>query len=429
MRLVPLVLGISIGISAMLLWRGQPEPDVELYREMRDFIASNALEQQSNEQLVHHALKGMAQGLDPYSRYLDPAETRTLDRETEGRYRGIGAIFRLPISRAQILYTLPNSPAAKAGLLPGDRLTRIGSQPVDSMGEAGLRVELGREASGELELEVAARDGGMRTVRLRKETLVDPSVTDARLVDADSGIGYVAINSFSHSTPGEFDAALRDLSGMNMRALVLDLRGNSGGVLSSAVEVARRFLDRGVIVRTEGRAKTSVHHAESAQAAYSGLPLVVLIDEGSASASEVLAGALQDHRLAVIVGERSWGKGTVQTLRRFPEHATVAKITTAHYETPSGRDLERSLDPAGRGGIEPDLVVVLTAEERKALHERLARPMPDETARQMLERWEQEEGTTLVPHFSVDPQMQAALDLLRGRRPHPETVAGTESPR
>ncbi len=420
MRVAPFLLGISIGVSAMLLWRGQPEPDVELYRELRDFIETNALEERQPQELLDHALKGMAESLDPYSRYLDQSHTRLLERETEGRYRGIGAIFRQPIARAQILYTLPNSPAAKAGLVPGDRLTRIGSLAVESLGERGLRQELGREDAGELELEVAARDGAVRTVRLSKASLVDPSVTDVRMLDVEHGIGYVALHSFSHATPSEFDAALRDLSAQNMRALALDLRGNAGGVLSSAVEVTRRFLTRGVIVRTEGRARTSVHHAENTRAAYAGLPLVVLIDEGSASAAEVLAGALQDHRLAVIVGERSWGKGSVQTLRRFPEHGTVAKITTARYETPAGRILERSLDPLGRGGIEPDLCVSITEELRRSIHERLARPMPDPGACEVLREWEAEEGTVLIPHFTVDAQLRAALDLLLGSHPRPQ---------
>ena len=226
MRVAPFLLGISIGVSAMLLWRGQPEPDVELYRELRDFIETNALEERQPRELLDHALKGMAESLDPHSRYLDQSHTRLLERETEGRYRGIGAIFRQPIARAQILYTLPNSPAAKAGLVPGDRLTRIGSLAVESLGERGLRQELGREDAGELELEVAARDGAVRTVRLSKASLVDPSVTDVRMLDVEHGIGYVALHSFSHATPSEFDAALRDLSAQNMRALALDLRGN-----------------------------------------------------------------------------------------------------------------------------------------------------------------------------------------------------------
>jgi carboxyl-terminal processing protease len=308
-------------------------------------------------------------------------------------------------------------------------LLRIGAHLVAELGEAGLRQELSRDHGGELELEVAARDGKLRTVRLRKDSLVDPSVTDARMLVVDQGIAYVALHSFSHATPGEFDAALRDLNAAGMRGLVLDLRGNAGGVLASAVDIARHFLTRGVIVRTEGRLHVATHHAESAQAAYAGLPMVVLIDEGSASASEVLAGALQDHRLAVIVGERSWGKGTVQTLQRFPEQGTLAKITTARYETPSGRVLERSLDPEGRGGIEPDFELSLATAERRSVHERLARVMPDPLARAQLERWESEEGIELMPHFYVDAQLQAAIDLLSGNRPSLRASIAEPSPR
>lgn len=412
-----MALGISLGISGTLLWGGGREADLELYRELRDFIRENAVEAKSEQELATYALKGMAASLDPYSKYCDPAETRALERETEGRYRGIGAIFRQPVAQAQILYTLPGSPAAKAGLLPGDRLLRIGTQAVEQLGEAGLRQELGRDSAEELELEVASRDGQRRSLRLRKQSLVDPSLTDARMLDPTRGIAYIALHSFSHLSPNELDAALRDLSADGMRGLVLDLRGNAGGVLHAAVEIARRFLTQGVIVRTEGRERVYVHHGDSAQATYAGLPLVVLIDGGSASAAEVLAGCLQDHRLATMVGEQSYGKGTVQTLRRFPAHGTLAKITTAHYETPAERKLERTLDPAGRGGIEPDWTIVLPTEQRSKLYERLSRPMPSAESRLALERWEKEEQIDLVPHFVIDVQLQAAIDLLSGVRP------------
>jgi carboxyl-terminal processing protease len=232
----------------------------------------------------------------------------------------------------------------------------------------------------DLEFQVTGLDGVAREVKVRTGSVVEPTVQHERMLDERRGIGYVTISSFTHETPGEFVQAFERLRAGGMRALVLDLRGNPGGVLSAAVEIAGRFLRDGLIVSTEGRGDVSVHRAEPAAAWWAGFPLVLLVDEGSASASEVLAGALQEHRAAAVVGSRTFGKGMVQTIHRFPEQGSVFKLTTSYYYTPSHKNLEHSADPTRERGLQPDLRVDLRSEERRAIHERLSKPSPPREA-------------------------------------------------
>lgn len=415
----PLCFGLAVGASLAVAWGSTwlaaRQDDLRLYAEVRDFVLDSAVRPSTEEGLSSAALHGLVGSVDEYSRYYDAEEALGLERETEGRYRGIGAVFRAPVANAQVLFTLPGSPARESGLRPGDRILRIDGEPVAEFGENGLRERLGREEPPLVGLDVCALTGEERHVELRKRSIVDPTVRHAELLDAARGIGYVAINSFSHETVSEFDQAVDRLRGAGARSLVLDLRGNPGGVLLAAVEIARRFVTDGTIVSTEGRGRASARHlAERAKAWYHGLPLVVLVDERSASASEVLAGALQDHREAVILGERTYGKGTVQTIRRFPQAGGIAKVTTSYYFTPRHRCLERSVAPAGEGGIEPDLCVELAASAKQALHAFLARYSPPGEELEALRAWEAREHVSLVESRPADAQLEAALGLLRG---------------
>jgi carboxyl-terminal processing protease len=192
---------------------------------------------------------------------------------------------------------------------------------------------------------------------------------------------------------------------------VLDLRANPGGILDAAVRIANRFLESGTIVLTRTRSATEVKEAVAGEARFTDLPLVVLVDGTSASASEVLAGALQDHCAAVLVGEPTYGKGTVQTLRRLIEDRGVVKITTAVYHTPSNRSIERYEGTEAGSGITPDLWVELGAERRSAIHAFLATYSPPEPALESIRSWEEREGLALVAPPPADPQLEAALEL------------------
>jgi carboxyl-terminal processing protease len=234
------------------------------------------------------------------------------------------------------------------------------------------------------------------------------------MLDPAHGIGYVSIAAFSRQTPQEFDRAVLLLEKEGLRALVIDLRGNPGGILDAAVEIANRFIREGTIVTTEERRERHVRAALPEEAKLAGMPLVLLIDGGSASASEVLAGAVQDRAVGALVGESSYGKGTVQTLTKIGEDRAMVKLTTAHYLTPSGRRIERRETDSG---LAPDLLVACDQAERQRVHEYLGSYSPPPDTLPALESWERTEGVELFARPPADRQLDAACDLLRGVRP------------
>jgi carboxyl-terminal processing protease len=264
-------------------------------------------------------------------------------------------------------------------------------------------------------------DGVERNVRVRTGSVIEPTVRHERILDASRGIGYLAITSFSHETVGEFDAAFERLRNDGMRALVMDLRGNPGGVLVAAVKIAQRFVREGLIVSTESRDDAVTYSAEADEAWDAGFPLVLLVDEGSASASEVLASALQEHREAVIVGSPTYGKGMVQTIHRFDKDGSILKITSSYYYTPTHKNLEHSSDPTRERGVQPDLQVELD-EDSDALHLRLNRPSAPRECMAALKAWQASSKDDLIAKIEPDPQLDAALGLFAGERPGPHTA-------
>ena len=408
-------------------------PDVALYRVVRDRVEHSFVRHVDREVLVDDALAGMVEGLDRYSHYYGRDELEDHDRETQGTYTGLGVIFRTPVEQGQVLFTLAGSPAERAGLRVGDRVLAVDGEPVERLGAQGFRESLRRGPGHELVLRVSDLAGDERSVKVLPAPVTDPSVRHARIEDPARGIAYLALTSFTRRTPGEFDAAVEWLRGQGMRALVLDVRGNPGGVLTSAVHVADRFIEEGPIVSTRSRDGEHVERASAGRTTLAGLPLVVLMDGSSASASEVLAGALQDHRAAVLAGEPSYGKGAVQSLTRFggkPGRA-VLKVTTGYYTTPAGRLIERELypdDPSGaHSGLEPDLWAPLDEATRRSVHEFLRSYGPPPAARAALMAWEARAGEELFDRPPRDAQLEAALTLLAGSRPGPHALGATGS--
>jgi carboxyl-terminal processing protease len=238
------------------------------------------------------------------------------------------------------------------------------------------------------------------------------------MLDAKRGIGGLWIRSFSEETPRQFDDAVKQLKEQGLRGLVIDLRFNGGGVLDSAIAIANRFIASGLICETRGRKETVRYEASPERATLAGLPVAVLINEESASASEVLTGALADHGVAAVIGVRSYGKGVVQKLSRFEDNGAYVKFTTAFYFTPSGRNLERpradDAQGARAGGIAPDIEMPLTSRERNDIADALETydiPMKYEaivTARRARRDTQRQELN--------DPQMRAAIAVMRGER-------------
>ncbi len=414
----------GVACGAGILWAGRriaplgAESDIEHYREVRDFVLETFVRDVDPDELVEQALAGMVDGLDEPSRYYaEENEAARIDRETSGHFVGIGVVFRARGEALQVLFPLPGSPAARAGVRVGDVIRAIEGEPVDPGDLEAVRAALRGEPGSLVHVSLLGRDGVEREVEIRRDTLLDPTVRRAEIVDAQRGVGYLAITSFTRETPSEFDRAIERLREQGARALVIDLRANPGGVLTAAVDVARRFVPEGLIVSTEGRGAIVRHLADPEEARFAGLPLAVLVDSDSASAAEVLAGALQDHRVGVVIGEPTHGKGTVQTIRRFPERHTAAKVTSSYYYTPAHRSLARDPEHGKPYGLQPDLLLETYPEERRAIQRWLLSHAPPTKLLAEIRNWEREEGVTLVEPRPDDPVLAAALALFAGERP------------
>ncbi len=417
-----ILLGITLGygtlivvLLAFIALRLWGEEDLAHYREVRAFVEETYAGDTNRDELLQSALVGMLDELDPYSRYYPPQESLRMERETRGIFKGIGVVFRdTPADefRGQILFPLPETPAQRAGLEVGDRIVAVDGTTIEELGLPGLRASLNTPGQEAVELLLEDLSGGRRKASIVPEKLTDPSVRRQRLLADKPELAHLSLLSFSRKTPAEVDRALASLTEGGMTGLILDLRRNHGGVLDAAVAIARRFVAEGTIVSTEGRGEVEVFKALPAEATYAGLPLVVLVDEDSASASEVLAAALQENGAAELVGTPTYGKGTVQTIRRFRDHGTVAKVTSAHYFTPSHRNLERSSDPERDYGLLPDHGVELTDEEREHIHRWLGRYSPPTTQRAALKAWEEAAGLSLLPEQPPDRQLERAITVL-----------------
>jgi carboxyl-terminal processing protease len=409
--------GLAIGLVLHEVAREERGPDLARYEEVRNFVEGNYVREVGRGELLDEALHGMLRSLDPYSRFYGPAEVAAIERETTGQYKGIGVVFATPTTEARVLYTLPGSPAQTAGLRCGDKILSVAGKLVAQMQPGELRTTLASADGGEVELALLGRDQSARSVTLGREELVDPTVRHVRMLDAGLGAGYLAITSFSQETAGEFDAAVERLKTEGASALVLDLRGNLGGVLRAATRIANRFVRTGLLVSHEGREELVRFEADPDEAKLYGMPLVVLVDAESASASEVLAAALQEHRAAVVVGAPTYGKGMVQQVRSFGGGEMIVKLITSYYYTPSHRNLERTVAGAWEYGLIPDVQVELPKSETDALHAFLATYSPPQDVLAELAAWEAEEGRQLYPRPPDDAQLETALGLLRGQRP------------
>ena len=322
-----------------------------LLDEVADRVRREYVVGVTDEQLEQGAVRGMVENLDPHSEFLDAAAYDEMRVSTAGSYSGVGIEVAERDGHVVVVTPIDGSPAARAGVRAGDVLLEIDGHRVGPgnlaeaigrmRGYAGSRVRLAVGRKGEpapLQFELERSEVHVRTVR----------------AEALPGrYGYVRITHFSDSTPGDFDSALMDLQSANatpLRGLVLDLRGNPGGVLESAVSIADEFLDRGVIVRADGRTAESRFEMDATTGdVLRGAPLVVLVDHGSASGSEIVAGALRDHGRATLMGERTFGKGSVQTVMPLRDGQAL-KLTTSRYYTPSGASIHER-------GIEPDVAI------------------------------------------------------------------------
>ncbi|MGY4531508.1 carboxyl-terminal processing protease [Pseudomonas sp. TE3786] len=328
-----------------------PLDELRTFAEVLDRIKAAYVEPVDDKTLLENAIKGMLSNLDPHSAYLGPEDFAELQESTSGEFGGLGIEVGLEDGFVKVVSPIDDTPASKAGIQPGDLIVKINGEPTKglSMMEA---VDKMRGKAGEKILLTLVRDGGDPfDVQLTRAVIKVKSVKSQTL---EPGYGYLRITQFQVNSGDEVGKALaklkKDNDGKKLRGLVLDLRNNPGGVLQAAVEVSDHFLTKGLIVYTKGRiANSELRFSADPADASEGVPLVVLINGGSASASEIVAGALQDQKRGILMGTNSFGKGSVQTVLPLSNDRAL-KITTALYFTPNGRSIQAQ-------GIVPDIEV------------------------------------------------------------------------
>lgn len=347
----------------------------------------------SYKNLIYGALDGMLQSLDPHSSFLDPDAYGNMRDDTEGHFGGLGIVIAIRDGVLTIVTPIEDTPGFREGLLAGDKIIEIEGESTDGLsieeavkylrGEPGTRVTIKilRPSTQEI-----------KDVTVTRAYIDVPSVKDERIIE--DGIGYVRITQFSQPTGDKLQEALDRLIEEGLEALIIDLRNNPGGLLRSAVDVSQKFIPRGeMVVYTQGRDERDRQtFLARGRTHYEDWPLVILINKGSASASEIVAGALQDHRRAILIGETTFGKGSVQSV--LPqEDGSALRLTTAKYYTPSRRVIHEH-------GIEPNIVVPMSAAEWQELLIQRSRP------------------ETLEPpsdEISIeDRQLVRAVDVLKG---------------
>ena len=293
---------------------------------------------------------GACDALDDYSSYLTPDKLDDLYAMIDGNFVGLGIELKLDTQGLRLVGVIRGGPAWEAGVKAGDQITRVAGQSMRglSLDEAANRLQ-GAEGTA-VELTVLRADNSMRDFRLIRRHVEVESVAQAKIVDPAGAVGYIQLTGFQKTSTEELDRALVALRRQGMKALVLDLRGNPGGLLNVAVEIAERFVDKGVIVSTKGRAPGQSQVYRSQARTVWTMPLYVLIDHDSASASEILAGALKDQNRAILLGERSYGKGSVQSIFALRAAPAGLKLTTAKFYSPKNR-------PYSEQGVDPNYIV------------------------------------------------------------------------
>ena len=394
---------------------------LDLFGQVFDRVRSSYVEEVSDQELIEKAIDGMLSGLDPHSGYMNEEIWKEMQMDTKGKFGGLGIEITMEEGFVKVIAPIEDTPAYDAGILAGDFIIQIDDTPVFGLtlneavelmrGERGapIVVTISRQNTEPFEVEIIRDYINIRSV---KSEIVDD-------------VGYLRITSFNEQTEKGLIEAIKNIQSNpdnNIVGYVLDVRSNPGGLLTQAVKVTDIFLERGEIVSTRGRDKKDIKRYRAKKAdRTNGKPLVVLIDGGSASASEIVAGALQDHRRAIIIGTQSFGKGSVQTIIPFQvsnsDDLTGIRLTTARYYTPSGESIQGK-------GITPDMIIEQGEFESynfKTFSESDLKDSLDKNNEET-ENEIEEELSEFEKRLAIDYQLQRAIDLIKGVSLYKETL-------
>jgi len=397
---------------------------LDLFGQVFDRVRSSYVEEVSDKELIEKAIDGMLSGLDPHSGYMNQEVWQEMQMDTKGKFGGLGIEITMDEGFVKVIAPIEDTPAYEAGILAGDYIIQIDDTPVFGLtlneavelmrGDKGepIIITISRENVEPFELEIIRDFIKIRSV---KSEIVDD-------------VGYLRITSFNEQTEKGLLNAIKKIqsdSDVNIRGYILDVRSNPGGLLTQAVKVTDIFLERGEIVSTRGRNKKDIKRYRAKKSdKINGKPLVVIIDGGSASASEIVAGALQDHRRAIVIGTQSFGKGSVQTIMPFQvsnsDNLTGIRLTTARYYTPSGESIQGK-------GITPDIVIEqgeFESFEYRSFSEADLKDSLDKDNNETKNNQEdiEEELTVFEKRLAIDYQLQRAIDLIRGVSFYKETI-------
>ncbi|MDX1353159.1 MAG: S41 family peptidase [Thiomicrorhabdus sp.] len=335
-----------------------PLQELRAFVEVFERVSHDYVDEIDDKKLLEGAISGMLSSLDPHSAYLPPTDFEEMEEHTRGEFGGLGMEVGMEDGFVKVISPIDDTPAQKAGIQSGDLIIKLGKEPVKgkTLSEA-VKVMRGKPGTKLMLTIVRKGEDAPLKIEITRAIIKVKSLKQRLLTD---NVGYARISQFQVRTGSDLLKsidALEKENGKPLAGLVLDLRNNPGGVLNAAVQVSDAFLNDGLIVYTEGRIKNSKMRFEAEEGdIMNGKPIVVLINEGSASASEIVAGALQDQKRAIIAGRTSFGKGSVQTLLQLNNGAAI-KVTTARYYTPSGRSIQAE-------GIKPDVEIELVKVEK-----------------------------------------------------------------
>jgi carboxyl-terminal processing protease len=381
---------------------------LNLFGEVFERVRAEYVDDVSDDTLVESAINGMLTSLDPHSNYLNTKNFNDMKVQTRGEFGGLGIEVSMENGLVKVVSPIDDTPAARAGLKPGDLITHLDGDPVQGMSLPEAVEKMRGLINTEIKLTIRREGKEPFDVKLTRATIKIQSVRSH--LEGDN-IGYIRITSFNEQTDVGLNNVMKNLkqqAGNKLLGVILDLRNNPGGLLDQAVAVSDAFIDKGEIVSTRGRRAEDAqrYNARPGDIA-AGLPIAVLINGGSASASEIVAGALQDHHRAILLGTKSFGKGSVQTIIPLPGHGAM-RLTTARYYTPSGRSIQAK-------GIDPDIVVEAAKIEKPT--EKGEKPVKSSDVKK------DDSGDDPPEQSSVDPavmgtpadyQLARAVDMLRG---------------